>query len=101
MVVEYITNIVEVRHPSYLSSLLDWRKWRICYNGGEYFRKLYLQKFTAREDERDFQDRLDMTPIPTYSRVAIDDVRNAIFQRMRDTTRRGGSQCVSARRSTA
>ena len=43
MVVEYITNIVEVRHPSYLSSLLDWRKWRICYNGGEYFRKLYLK----------------------------------------------------------
>ena len=35
MVVEYITNIVEVRHPSYLSSLLDWRKWRITYNGGE------------------------------------------------------------------
>ncbi len=91
MVVEYITNIVEVRHPSYLSSLLDWRKWRICYNGGEYFRKLYLQKFTVRENERDFQDRLNMTPIPTYSRVAIDDVRNAIFQRMRDITRRGGS----------
>ena len=32
-----------------------------------------------------------MTPIPTYARVAINDVRNAIFQRMRDITRRGGS----------
>jgi hypothetical protein len=91
VVVQYITNIVEVRHPSYLSSLLDWRKWRICYNGGEYFRKLYLQKFTAREDEPDFQNRLNMTPIPTYARVAINDVRNAIFQRLKDTTRRGGS----------
>ena len=55
MVVEYITNIVEVRHPSYLSSLLDWRKWRITYNGGEYFRKLYLKKFSKREDDRGLQ----------------------------------------------
>ncbi len=59
---------------------------------GEYFRKLYLKKFSGREDEQDFQSRLEMTPIPTYSRVAIDDVRNSIFQRMRDITRRGGSQ---------
>ena len=91
MVVQYITNIVEVRHPSYLSSLLDWRKWRICYNGGEYFRKLYLQKFSERETEPEFQSRLNMTPIPSYARVALDDVRNAIFQRLKDTTRRGGS----------
>ena len=79
------------RHPSYLSSLLDWRKWRICYNGGDYFRKLYLQKFSGREDEPEFQNRLNMTPIPSYARVAINDVRNAIFQRLKDTTRRGGS----------
>ena len=92
MVVQYITNIVEVRHPSYLSSLLDWRKWRVTYNGGEYFRKLYLQKFSGREDEQDFQNRLNMTPIPSYARVAINDVRNAIFQRLRDTVRRGGSK---------
>lgn len=91
MAVEYVSNIVETRHPSYLSSVLDWRKWRICFNGGEYFRRLYLRKFTAREDEQDFQARLDMTPIPTYARVAITDVRNAIFQRMRDITRRDGS----------
>ena len=43
MVVQYISNIVETRHPSYLSSLLDWRKWRIAYNGGDYFRKLFLR----------------------------------------------------------
>ncbi len=91
MVVEYITNIVEVRHPSYLSSLLDWRKWRITYNGGEYFRKLYLKKFSKREDDQDFNDRLEMTPIPAFARLAINDVRNSIFQRMRDITRRGGS----------
>ena len=92
MVVEYISNIVETRHPSYLSSLLDWRKWRIAYNGGDYFCKLYLQKFTERETERDFQQRQDMTPYPTFARVAINDVRNAIFQRLKDTIRRGGSK---------
>ena len=49
---------------------------------------------------QDFQSRLEMTPIPTYSPVAIDDVRNSIFQRMRDITRRGGSQAFQ-RASTA
>jgi hypothetical protein len=82
---------VEVRHPSYLSSLLDWRKWRITYNGGEYFRKLYLTKFSRREDDQEFNERLNMTPIPAFARLAINDVRNAIFQRMRDITRRGGT----------
>ncbi len=96
MVVEYITNIVEVRHPSYLSSLLDWRKWRITYNGGEYFRKLYLKKFSKREDDQDYNDRLEMTPIPAFARLAINDVRNSIFQRMRDITRRGGSASYQA-----
>lgn len=32
-----------------------------------------------------------MTPIPAFARLAINDVRNAIFQRMRDITRRGGT----------
>lgn len=91
MVVQYVSNVVETRHPSYLSSITDWQKWRICYNGGEEFRRQYLRKFTQREDAKDFQARQEMTPIPTYARVAINDVRNAIFQRMRDITRRGGS----------
>ena len=65
MVVEFITNIVEVRHPSYLSSLLDWRKWRITYNGGEYFRKLYLKKFSVREDDQEFNNRLEMPGWPS------------------------------------
>ena len=66
-------------------------QWRITYNGGEYFRKLYLKKFSKREDDIDFNDRLEMTPIPAFARLAINDVRNSIFQRMRDITRRGGS----------
>ena len=39
----------------------------------------------------DFNDRLEMTPIPAFARLAINDVRNSIFQRMRNITRRGGS----------
>jgi hypothetical protein len=32
-----------------------------------------------------------MTPIPTYAKAAINDIRNSLFSRMRDITRRGGS----------
>ncbi len=63
---------------------------------GEYFRKLYLKKFSKREDDVDFNDRLEMTPIPAFARLAINDVRNSIFQRMRDITRRGGSTAYQA-----
>ena len=52
---------------------------------------MYLKKFSKREDDLDFNDRLEMTPIPAFARLAINDVRNSIFQRMRDITRRGGS----------
>src|SRR5271166_7102831 len=52
---------------------------------------VYLKKFSKREYDIDFNDRLEMTPIPAFARLAINDVRNSIFQRMRDITRRGGS----------
>ena len=33
-----------------------------------------------------------MTPIPKFAGAAINDIRNAIYQRMRDITRKGGSK---------
>ena len=33
-----------------------------------------------------------MTPIPKFAEAAINDIRNAIYQRMRDITRKGGSK---------
>jgi len=68
-----------------------WATWREVYDGGESYAKQYLRKFTERETDADFIARLEITPIPTYAKAAVNDVRNSIFQRMRDITRRGGS----------
>jgi hypothetical protein len=85
-------SLVDSRHPGYLSGMTDWRKWRLSYDGGDEFREVYLEKFSAREDQSEFNARKAMTPIPKFAGAAINDIRNAIYQRMRDITRKGGSK---------
>jgi hypothetical protein len=84
--------IVDSRHPSTLSGMSDWLLYRQTYRGGAEFRTAYLQQFSTREDATDFYTRREMTPVPTFAKAALNDVRNAIFQRMRDILRRGGSE---------
>ncbi len=86
------TRIVDSRHPNFLSSVTDWEKWRLTYRGGEEFRNKYLERFTSREDAQDFEARKRLTPIPAFAKAAINRIRNSIFQRMHDITRRGGSE---------
>jgi len=83
--------IIDTRHPVMLVGQSDWELWRKTYEGGLEFRKAYLKKFTVREDATDFNTRQEITPIPTFASAALNDIRNAIFQRMRDILRRGGS----------
>ncbi|MEN6367704.1 MAG: hypothetical protein ABFC88_12910 [Thermoguttaceae bacterium] len=70
----------------------DWAKWRLTYEGGDNFRDAYLEKFSTREDPTDFALRKGMTPIPRFAGTAIDDIRNSIYQRMRDIVRKSGSK---------
>lgn len=83
--------ITSFRHPQYYSSVSDWQKWRLTYEGGEPFRRYYLKRFTNRETEEDFRKRRDRTPIPSFAKAAIHDIRNSLFQRMNDIVRKGGS----------
>lgn len=83
--------IIDSRHPSFNSTFIDWEKWRDVYNGGEEFRDRYLKKFTRREDDEDFRDRRDMTPIPGFAGGAIDNIRDSIFGRLGDVLRKGGT----------
>jgi hypothetical protein len=86
------TRIIDSRHPSFLSSMNDWEKWRLTYKGGDEFKQRYLERFNVREDQADFKLRSKLTPVPAFAKAAINDIRNSIFQRMRDITRVGGSQ---------
>jgi len=85
------TRIIDSRHPNWLSNWTDWEKWRLTYQGGEEFRQKYLERFTSREDMQDFEARKRLTPIPSFAKAAINRIRNSIFQRMHDITRRDGT----------
>jgi hypothetical protein len=84
--------IIDTRHPMVYVGQTDWSLWRKTYDGGLDFRDTYLKQFTAREEQTDFNLRREITPIPTFAKAALNDIRNAIFQRMRDILRRGGSE---------
>lgn len=83
--------IIDSRHPNFLADVQDWRKWRLTYQGGRNYIQKYLKKFHKKEDNKDFQTRKDMTPIPSFAAAAVNDIRNSIFQRLRDVVRREGS----------
>lgn len=83
--------IIDVRHPIYIHDELYWEEWRMCYEGGPDYVQQYLKKFSERETDADFETRKFYTPIPSYAKGAVNDIRNSIFQRLRDVVRRDGS----------
>src|SRR3990170_7515030 len=87
-----LPSVIDSRHPGYLSGMTDWRKWRLTYEGGDDFREAYLERFSTREDQTDFATRRSMTPVPKFAGAAINDIRNSIYQRLRDVVRKGGSR---------
>lgn len=84
-------SLAGTRHPDYLYSSLDWVEWRDTFRGGKDYLRRYLQKFSDRETDEDFKIRQSITPIPTFAKAALLDVRNSIFQRLEEISRIGGS----------
>jgi len=89
-------NISSSRHPDYYYSLSDWNTWRWIWEGGEGFTRTYLQKYTERESVTDFERRRDITPVPGFAKAALVDIKNAVFHRMGDIVRRGGTKSYQA-----
>ena len=89
----YLQNCYNRRVASLDSSELE--KWRICYEGGEYFRDHYLEQYTGsvgKEGNTDFVRRKKLTPIPTPAKDEINKVKNSIANRLTDVTRLGGPE---------
>lgn len=84
--------IIDSRHPNFLADVEDWRKWRLTYQGGRQFLNKYLRRYSKREDKNEFNIRRDMTPISTYASEVVNEIRDSIFQRLRDVIRRDGSK---------
>jgi len=87
-----MTAIPTLRHPYYEETFPDWDKWRRVYNGGQEFIDYYLKPHSSREDSAEFEDRKCMAPTPCFSTAAINEIVNAISQRLSDVNRRGGSK---------
>jgi hypothetical protein len=83
--------IVGQRTTNYIRDSAEWREWRLCYEGGRHFRDVYLEYFPQRETAAEYEQRKRLTPIPTAAKTAINRIRNSLFQRFPDITRRGGS----------
>lgn len=84
--------IGDLTHPNYNELLSDWTKWRITYEGGDYFVNTYLRKYSDSESETEFEARKTVTYRPNHAKRAVDKVKNAIFQRLVDVKRVGGDQ---------
>lgn len=80
----------KIRHPQHTLMSLEWEKFRLTFEGGAFFKSKYLQKFSTREDTTDFNKRRELSHVPAHAKAAILDIRNAIFKRMIDITRRDG-----------
>lgn len=80
----------KIRHPQHTLMSLEWEKFRLTFEGGIFFKSKYLKKFSTREDNDDFNSRREMTHVPAHAKAAILDIRNAIFKRMVDITRKDG-----------
>jgi len=83
-----ISNIV---HPDYSAMLDKWTKYRLTMIGGYDFIDQYLIKFSKRESDTDFLARKNITYCPAHAKAALIDVKNAIYQRLTDITREGGT----------
>jgi len=88
--------IPSLRHPQYIYNLPDWSKWRYIWEGGDAFIRTYLEKWSERENDDDFDKRRNITPVPGFAKAALVDIKNSIFSRMVDIIRRGGSQAYES-----
>lgn len=82
--------ICDCVHPEYSACCSDWDEWDSVYNGGREFIETYVKKYSKRESPDDFRLRKAITPIPSFAKAAIIDIKNSIFQRIVDVTREGG-----------
>lgn len=65
----------------------DFVKYRLTYEGGRIFIERFLKQLDTREDLTDFTRRKEMTYCPAFAKEGINEIRNAIYQRMPEIIR--------------
>lgn len=83
-------------HNVYFDDFADWPKWRDCYEGGQTFVDQYLEQYSSREDEEVFKKRKRLTPSASFAASAVEDIRNAVMNRLHLVKRVNGSKQYDA-----
>ena len=83
-------SIADIKHPDY--GILQYDKWRLTFEGGSRFINRYLTRFSLRETDGEFQERLSKAYVPAFAKSALLEIRNSIYERLGDVTRIGGSK---------
>jgi hypothetical protein len=86
------TSIIAVRHPEYSANHLNWVKYRETFVGGKAFVDKHLKKYSIREDQTDFNTRLEISYCAAHAKAGIIDIKNSIYQRLSEISRNGGSE---------
>lgn len=85
-----LTTASSSTHPLYQAMEFYWEKYRYTYEGGTDFINQYLQRLSVRESDADFEARKLVTYCPAHAKAAINDIKNALFQRAVDIKRING-----------
>ena len=78
-------------HPTYTKMYRDWVKFKKVMAGGQEFIEAALKKYSALESDADLILRQNSAFSPSASKSAILEIRNAIFSRLHDVKRLGGT----------
>jgi hypothetical protein len=84
--------VQDLVHPQYEKGLVEWQLYRDVSVGGSYFIQKYLKPYSAREDPAAFLMRQILTYNPSFAKSAVNEIKNAIFQRLIDISRSGGPE---------
>lgn len=74
-------------HPVYSKLTTEINKYRLTYEGGRRFVDKYLEKYSNKEKTEDFTFRKKLTYAPGCACAAINEIKDAIFQRIYDVNR--------------
>lgn len=82
--------VAATRHPEYIKMSALWSRYRDTYVGGQSFIDTYLTRLSKRETVIEFNERRDQAYCPAHAKTAVNEVKDAICERLVDVTRIGG-----------
>ncbi len=92
----HIADIPSGTHPDYQAQYGNWWKYRLVYEGNDAFIQAYLKRYSLRETAEDFQARKDISYNPAHAASCVDEIKNAIFQRIGEVNRNGLTDSYAA-----